>query len=71
MNYSMIDLPEVELLDEEETRYYIRFAQQDDKDALKKVVEHNLKLVLKITYRFKNSGYDLQDLFQTGVIGLI
>jgi RNA polymerase sporulation-specific sigma factor len=67
----MIDLPEVELLDEEETRYYIRFAQQDDKDALKKVVEHNLKLVLKITYRFKNSGYDLQDLFQTGVIGLI
>jgi len=71
MNYSMIDLPEVELLDEEETRYYIRLAQQDDKDALKKVVEHNLKLVLKVTYRFKNSTYDLQDLFQTGVIGLI
>ncbi|QTL98481.1 SigB/SigF/SigG family RNA polymerase sigma factor [Iocasia frigidifontis] len=71
MNYSMIDLPDLELLSEEETRYYIRLAQQGDKSALEKVVEHNLRLVLKVSYRFKNSGYDLQDLFQVGVIGII
>ncbi|MFW6389962.1 MAG: sigma-70 family RNA polymerase sigma factor, partial [Halanaerobiales bacterium] len=71
MNYSMIDLPEVDLLTGEETNYYIKKAQKGDKDALEKVVEHNLKLVLKVTYRFKNTSYDLQDLFQIGVIGLI
>lgn len=71
MNYSMIDLPDLELLSEEETRYYIRLAQQEDKSALEKIVEHNLRLVLKVSYRFKNSGYDLQDLFQVGVIGII
>ncbi|MTI60791.1 MAG: SigB/SigF/SigG family RNA polymerase sigma factor [Firmicutes bacterium] len=71
MNYNMIDLPDLELLSEEETRYYIRLAQQGDKFALEKVVEHNLRLVLKVSYRFKNSGYDLQDLFQVGVIGII
>lgn len=71
MNYSMIDLPDLELLSEEETRYYIRLAQQGDKSALEKVVEHNLRLVLKVSYRFKNFAYDLQDLFQVGVIGII
>lgn len=71
MNYSMIDLPEVELLSEDKTREYIKKAQLGDKKYLDKIVEHNLKLVLKVTYRFKNSGYDLQDLFQIGVIGLI
>lgn len=71
MNYSMIDLPDIELLSDEETNHYIKLAQEGDKQALKKVVEHNLKLALKVTYRFKNSGYDLQDLFQIGVIGLI
>lgn len=71
MNYSMIDLPDVRLLNQEETRKYIKQTHQGDKSALKKVVEHNLRLVLKVTYRFKNTGYDLQDLFQIGVIGLI
>lgn len=71
MTYSMINLPELELLSQEETLSLIKMAQEGDKDALDKVVKHNLKLVLKATYRFKNTGYDLQDLFQTGVIGLI
>ena len=71
MNYSMIDLPDLGLLSEEETRYNIGLARQGNNNALTKVVEHNLRLVLKVTYRFKNSGYELQDLFQIGVIGLI
>ena len=28
-------------------------------------------MVLKVTYRFRNTGYELQDLFQVGVIGLL
>ncbi|MFW5981881.1 MAG: SigB/SigF/SigG family RNA polymerase sigma factor [Halanaerobiaceae bacterium] len=71
MNYSMINLPDLELLDECKTTDYIKKAQSGDQRALTRVVEHNLKLVLKVTYRFKNTGYDLQDLFQIGVIGLI
>jgi len=71
MNYNMINLPDLELLSDEETIKYIKLAQQGDEKGLDKVVEHNLKLVLKVTYRFKSSGYDLQDLFQIGVIGLI
>ena len=71
MNYSIIDLPEVDLLNETETRKYIKAAQNGDEKAVNKLVKHNLKLVLKVTYRFKNRDYELQDLFQTGVIGLI
>src|SRR5690554_6017082 len=71
MNYDMFDLPDLELLNEKETRLYITLVKQGDDEALRKLVEHNLKLVLKVTYRFKNTEYDLQDLFQIGVIGLI
>lgn len=71
MKYNIIDLPDVPLLDEEETRDCIKKAQNGDEKALDKLVEHNLRLVLKITYRFKNTSYDLQDLFQIGVVGLI
>ncbi len=71
MNYNMINLPDLDLLSDDEIVKYITLAQQGDEKGLDKVVEHNLKLVLKVTYRFKNSGYDLQDLFQIGVIGLI
>ncbi|MFW6022710.1 MAG: SigB/SigF/SigG family RNA polymerase sigma factor [Halanaerobiaceae bacterium] len=71
MSYSMINLPDVDLLKEDETAYYIELAQQGDEEALNKMVEHNLRLVLKVSFRFKNSGYELQDLFQIGVIGLI
>lgn len=67
----MINLPDVDLLKEDETAYYIELAQQGDEEALNKMVEHNLRLVLKVSFRFKNSGYELQDLFQIGVIGLI
>lgn len=71
MEYSMINLPDLELLSVEETNRYIKLAQEGDESSLDKIVEHNLRLVLKISYRFKNLGYELEDLFQVGVIGLI
>ena len=71
MSHDIIDLPDVELLSREETRKLIKSAQEGDSQALDKLVKHNLRLVLKVTYRFKNYDYDLQDLFQIGVIGFI
>ena len=67
----IVDLPEVELLSSAETRHLLKQAQQGNEQALDRLVEHNLRLVLKVTYRYKNTGYELQDLFQIGVIGLI
>lgn len=71
MKDEIIDFPEVELLTQKESRKYIKLAQKGDKEAIDKLVKHNMKLILKVVYRFKNSGYDLQDLFQVGVIGFI
>ncbi|NLM98316.1 MAG: sigma-70 family RNA polymerase sigma factor [Halanaerobiaceae bacterium] len=71
MEYSGIKLPDLELLSDEETNRYIKLAQEGDESSLDKLVEHNLRLVLKISCRFKNLGFELEDLFQVGVIGLI
>ncbi|MCR5608225.1 MAG: SigF/SigG family RNA polymerase sporulation sigma factor [Lachnospiraceae bacterium] len=45
--------------------------RQGDKTARDKLVIDNTNLVWSIVKRFKNRGYEPQDLFQTGVIGLI
>lgn len=46
-------------------------AQAGDKKARDKLVEINMGLVHHIVKRFTNRGYDLQDLFQIGCIGLL
>ena len=66
MNYNIIDLPDLELLSEEETRHYIELAQRDDDKALEKLVEHNLRLVLKVTYRFRNTVMSCRICFRWG-----
>lgn len=46
-------------------------AKQGDKEARNTLVEENIGLVWSIVKRFSNRGYDPEDLFQIGVIGLI
>ena len=46
-------------------------AQNGDKQAKDKLVEYNLGLVLSIIKKFQNRGYERDDLFQLGSIGLI
>ena len=46
-------------------------AQKGDKKARDKLVEMNMGLVHHIVKRFVNRGYEVQDLFQIGCIGLI
>ena len=49
----------------------LKRAREGDKDALDIIVRENEGLVWSVVRRFLNRGYDSQDLFQTGNIGLI
>ena len=42
-----------------------------DESAKDELINGNLKLVLSILKRFGNNKYNMDDLFQVGVIGLI
>ena len=46
-------------------------AQAGDQAAREVLIEENLGLVHHIVKRFAGRGYDMEDLFQTGTIGLI
>jgi len=49
----------------------LEMAQKGDKNARDTLVEENVGLVWSIVKRFTNRGYEAEDLFQIGVIGLI
>ncbi|MCC8081677.1 MAG: sigma-70 family RNA polymerase sigma factor [Lachnospiraceae bacterium] len=49
----------------------IRRAHEGDKEAREGLVHKNIGLVWSIVRRFSNRGYDPEDLFQVGSIGLI
>ena len=59
------------MLDDEELRKLIILAQQGDKESKEIIVQNNLNLVRSIVYRFMNRGYEWDDLFQIGSLGLI
>lgn len=58
-------------LTDEQVKEYIYKSQQGDQDARDLLVERNMKLVWSVVQRFINRGYDPDDLFQIGSIGLI
>lgn len=60
-----------ELLSHEETISLIMKSQNGDEKAREKLVEHNLGLVRSVLRSFMNRGYDGDDLFQIGSIGLL
>lgn len=49
----------------------IKLAQNGDKEALETIVETNSGLIWSVVRRFLNRGYDSEDLFQIGSIGLL
>lgn len=55
----------------EENSVLIARAQAGDQEAKQVLVEKNLGLVHHIVKRFVGRGYDVEDLFQIGCIGLI
>lgn len=54
-----------------DTMEYIRRAHQGDKEARDALVTENMGLIWSIVRRFAGRGYELEDLFQIGSIGLI
>ncbi len=59
------------LLTPEEEVYFARLAQKGDKTARAKMIESNLRLVVKIARRYINRGLALLDLIEEGNLGLI
>lgn len=60
-----------EMLTNEQVRELIKRSQQGDKAARDLLVEKNVRLVWSVVQRFLNRGYEPEDLFQIGSIGLI
>lgn len=59
------------LLTHEETMELIEKTQNGDESAKDKLVRHNLGLIRSVMKGFLNRGYDIDDLFQIGSIGLL
>jgi len=59
------------LLTASEEVYYARRSQRGDEVARKRMIESNLRLVVKISRRYNNRGLSLLDLVEEGNLGLI
>ncbi|WP_018140530.1 RNA polymerase sigma factor RpoS [Thioalkalivibrio sp. ALJ7] len=59
------------LLTPEEERKYARLARDGDADGRRRMIECNLRLVVKIARRYMNRGLPLLDLIEEGNLGLM
>ena len=74
--YSKVDLCGIhssglETLGQEEKEQLLKRSAAGDKEARRRLINGNLRLVLSIIQRFAGRGENMDDLFQVGVIGLI
>lgn len=58
-------------LSDEQVRDLIKKSQAGDKEARNLLVNRNIRLVWSVVQRFLNRGYEADDLFQIGCIGLL
>lgn len=58
-------------LEDQDVKRYIQLSQEGDEEARALLVEKNIRLVWSVVQRFLNRGYDQEDLFQIGSIGLL
>lgn len=58
-------------LSEEEERQFLILTSQGDRDARRKLIEHNLRLVAHIVKKYDNTKIDSEDLISIGTVGLI
>jgi RNA polymerase nonessential primary-like sigma factor len=59
------------LLSADEEKYFARRARKGDESARQRLIESNLRLVVKIARRYINRGLPLLDLIEEGNLGLI
>lgn len=60
-----------EFLDDAEVKRLIALSQSGDGAARDRLVNSNIRLVWSVVQRFMNRGYEPEDLFQIGCIGLL
>ncbi|MVP00102.1 MULTISPECIES: RNA polymerase sporulation sigma factor SigF [Paenibacillus] len=58
-------------LDDSEVKRLIALSQSGDSLARERLVNSNIRLVWSVVQRFLNRGYEAEDLFQIGCIGLL
>lgn len=68
---SEMNLPRFPRLTDEEVSELLPRAQAGDREAREKLINCNLRLVFNMVQRFHHRGYEEEDLFQIGTIGLI
>ena len=56
---------------DEENETIMALGTEDEESAKKKLIEHNLRLVVYIAKKFDNTGVGVEDLISIGTIGLI
>jgi len=56
---------------DQEMKELIRRSQEGDQEARDEIIEKNMRLVWSVVQRFLNRGYEPDDLFQIGCIGLL
>lgn len=66
-----MNLPRFPLLPNDEVQALLLQAKAGDKAARERIINCNLRLVFNLIQRFSNRGYEQEDLFQIGTIGLI
>lgn len=76
MYYSKVEIcgvntSKLPVLDDEEKRELLLKSKAGDREARKKLIDGNLRLVLSIVQRFVNRKENVDDLFQVGCVGLI
>ena len=60
-----------DVLSYEEEQELAKRMQEGDQEARKELIEHNLRLVVSIAKKYRNSGLDFEDLIQEGNTGLL
>jgi RNA polymerase sporulation-specific sigma factor len=65
-----LDLPE-RSQGPQQTAQLLALAKEGDTAAREKLISNNLRLVVGIARRFASRGYEFEDLFQIGTIGLM
>ncbi|NLK52077.1 MAG: RNA polymerase sporulation sigma factor SigF [Syntrophomonadaceae bacterium] len=68
---SEMNLPRFPRLSDEEVVELLDKTQAGDLDARERLINGNLRLVFNLVKRFQYRGYEEEDLFQIGTIGLI
>lgn len=67
----MNSISKIPLLTPEEEKELGRLILEGDKNALNKMVESNLRLVVSVAHKYQNNGVSFLDLIQEGNLGLM